>query len=278
MTEQANKFVQAALRNLMEPIIKLLLRNGVAYRDFARFCKSVYVDIAARDFGIDGRPTNVSRIALLTGIDRKEVKRVKDELIENTLAKQAQISQDRLTRLLSAWYQDERYVDTKGKPKTIPLDGPAPSFLELAKRHGGDVPGHTLLKELIKSNCVKKDEDGFLTAHAREYIALGSSPEALLRAGTVVNEISHTLFHNLYTVNDIARATPRFERRASNINMSAKKIKEFKAYLSDEGQQFLERVDDWLTDNEEPEGSIEPRIRLGAGLYGIESRNKPDEY
>ena len=82
MAENLKAHVIATVKSLMRPIIMLLLRNGVTYKEFALLCKSIFVEAAAADYGIRGRPTNVSRIAVLTGIDRKEVKRIRDLLQE----------------------------------------------------------------------------------------------------------------------------------------------------------------------------------------------------
>ena len=68
----------------MEPIIGILLRNGVTHKDLALICKQLYVQVATDEFGIRGRDTNLSRVAMLTGIDRKEVARIKEAMQSNT--------------------------------------------------------------------------------------------------------------------------------------------------------------------------------------------------
>lgn len=269
--------VIATLRSVMKPIIMLLLRNGVTYKEFILVCKSLFVEAAAEDYGIRGRPTNVSRIALLTGIDRKEVKRIKDLLKDNLTAIEAQQHQDRITRVLSAWHQDLAFVDAQGKPKTLPLQGAESSFSALVRRYAGDVPLQALLKELQRLELIESTDQG-LRALSRHYIPTQSDPQALLRAGSVLAELSETLFHNLYVADAERPGTKkmvRFERRASNNRIHTRHKKAFYSKLEQEGQEFLERMDAWLSEHEleaEPEGDAAspPSVRLSVSLFGCD--------
>lgn len=280
MAENLKEHVIATVKSLMNPIIKLLLRNGVTYKEFALLCKSIYVEAAAEGFGIRGRPTNVSRISVLTGIDRKEVKRIKDVLQENSLAVEAQTHQDRITRLLTAWHQDPEY-SVNGQVNLLPIDGGCGSFTSLVRRYGGDVPVQALLKELLRVGVVSKLEDGRVQVLSRYFMPVQSDPQALLRAGSMISELGENLFHNLYVVDGSARngngrQRTRFDGRASNNLIDAKHQAAFQQFLDSEGQAFLERVDAWLSEHELRESTDNsdavPVMRLGVGVFGIEKR------
>jgi hypothetical protein len=285
MTENLKAHVIATVKSLMKPIIMLLLRNGVTYKEFALLCKSIFVEAAAQDYGIRGRPTNVSRIAVLTGIDRKEVKRIKDLLQENVMAIEAQTSQDRITRLLTAWHRDPEFSSGDGQARVLPVEGEQGSFQSLVRRFGGDVPRQALFKEMLRVGVIARTEEG-VQAMSRYFFPAQSDPQALLRAGSVLSELGETLFHNLYVVDDSKPSQKnkrRFERRASNNLIDARYLKAFHQFLEIEGQSFLERVDAWLSEHEIPaanaaEGSenitsaniTKTGVRLGVGVYAIE--------
>lgn len=264
----------SACRKLMEPIIGILLRNGITNKDLAAVCKQLYVQVASKEFGIRGRQTNLSRVALLTGIDRKEVGRIKEAWQKNHASENTQYSQDRLTRVLSGWHQDTDFIDDQGIPKIIPVEGNAVSFAQLARRYGGDMPTSTLLKELKRSDAIKEDEAGNLQVLKRYFIPAQSDPGALLRAGSVLSDLGNTLEHNLYKANTQKNQSLRFERRASNAEMSPQVAAEFRAFVELEGQTFLEKIDAWLTAHEQaPTTTIKasaPKLRLGVGAYLIE--------
>ena len=252
MVENVKKHVIATIRSMMKPIIMLLLRNGVTYKEFSQICKSIFVEAAAEDYGIRGRPTNVSRISVITGIDRKEVKRIKDLLQANHTAIEAQQTQDRITRILTAWHQDKEFTDESDEARRLPVEGSCGSFTSLVKRFGGDIPVQAFLKEMERVGLVQRTDAG-IQVLARYYFPANSDPEALLRAGSVISELAETLFHNLYFADDEkpgTRKIRRFERRASNNRIDPKYKKAFYKLLNKEGQEFLERIDDWMSRHE----------------------------
>ena len=270
--DQEKALIEAALGNLLEPIVAMLLRNGVTYQDFANFSKNTFVAVAQRDFGVRGRPTNSSRISAMTGIDRREVKRIKDALAEDGTVGRVRDSQDRLSRVVRGWYEDARFL-VSGKPKILHQDEGDESFRELVKYHGGGLPHKAVLKELINAGNVKILPDDRLEVIKPYYSPPGSNPEALLRAGTVINELSNTLLHNLYVAPNKKRETPRFERRASSNDIDVKDVEAFKAFLNEEGQAFLERVAVWINDHQIETDDPDKTVRLGVGVYGIERKN-----
>ena len=64
----------------MRPIARILLRCGVTWKELAELVKLVYVDVATTDYGKHGRPANASRVAILTGLSRRDVKRARDAI------------------------------------------------------------------------------------------------------------------------------------------------------------------------------------------------------
>lgn len=267
----------SATWQLMEPIIGILLRNGVTHKDLALLCKQLYVKVASEEFGIRGRQTNLSRVAIMTGIDRKEVSRIKENLQQDTTAQISEQNQDRLNRVLSGWYQDKDFVDEQGQPKLIPIDEGDINFTLLARRYGGDLPTSALLKELKRVGIVEEIQ-GKLRVLGRYFVVDATDPAALLRAGSVIQDIAKALEHNLYKANSQKGQTKRFERRASNPQMPLQVVAEFRKFVENEGQAFLERIDAWLTEheNESDDSQAKTTLRLGVGAYLIESQIEPD--
>lgn len=256
----------AACRQLMEPIIGILLRNGVTHKDLVAICKQIYVQVASEEFGLRGRQTNLSRVAMLTGIDRKEVARIKESFNNSHEGEHNQQHQDRLTRLLSAWYQDPDFCDSGNHPLPLTLEGEQRSFALLARRYGGDFPTSALLKELKRVGVVEDQADGTVIATKRYFVPAQSDPGALLRAGSVFNDLGSTLHHNLYNANK--QQPLRFERRASNAQMPAENLAAFREFVAQEGQAFLEKIDAWLSEHEQSDtDSAGELMRMGVGTY-----------
>ena len=99
----------AALRMILRPLARILLRAGVTWKEVASLGKQVFVEVASAEFGKGGRPTNVSRVAILTGFTRREVARLR-KVVDNG---EASVIRDmnHATRVLTGWYTDDDFVE-----------------------------------------------------------------------------------------------------------------------------------------------------------------------
>lgn len=263
--EAAKTSALRAFRLLFRPVARILLRAGVNWREVADAGKATYVEVASGEFGIRGRPTNISRVSIMTGFTRREVRRLRDLLEQETEASFSRMNY--ATRVLSGWWQDPDFCDRDGAPLRLRAEGGEPSFRSLCDRYSGDVPATTLLKELRHVGAVVEDDDGRLVARSRVYIPVLMDPEQMLRSGGVLADIGNTVAYNLHR----SAADPsRFERRATNTRMSADQVSAFREFLEQEGQAFLERVDAWLSEHEPPAAESSASVRLGLGTYWIE--------
>lgn len=262
--ENAKSNALAAFRLLFRPVARILLRDGINWQELAAVGKAAYVETATESFGIRGRPTNVSRVAILTGLTRREVSRLREGLQQG--GSEAFGRMNRATRVLSGWYQDEKFSN-KGAPQPLPFAGAEPSFERLCGRYAPDVPATTMLKELRHAGAVDEQADGRVVARTRYYMPAAMDPEQILRSGSVLADLGNTVDYNLRR----REAEPsRFERRATNTRIPARAVPAFRKFIETEAQAFLERVDEWLTQHEQDEDGDMPLVRLGLGAYWIE--------
>lgn len=261
-----------ALRLLFRPIARIMLRAGINWQELVDVCKAVYVEVATEDFGIRGRPTNISRVAILTGLTRKEVRRLRTLLQDSS--PQIFSRMNYATRVLSGWYQDEEFLGVDGRPVSLSPTGEKQSFESLCNKYSGDVAATTMLKELKHVAAVAEDADGTLTVKARTYMPTMTDPERMLSSGSVMEDMGYTVAYNLHRSD---KDHGRFERRATNTRMPANAMPKFREFIDKEGQEFLERVDAWLSEHELDDSDDSKSIRLGMGAYWIEGRNREEQ-
>lgn len=256
--------VIAAFRLIFRPIAKILLLAGITWKDIAEVCKATLVEVASAEFGIRGRPTNASRVAILTGFTRKEVARLRNLLDADDV--EANERMNHATRVLTGWYTDADFVGDDGAPRALEAEGDV-SFAALCRRYASDVPATTMLKELKHVGAIVAGPKDRLIVQTRYYMPGQMDAERVLSSGSVMEDLGNTVAYNLYRQQD---ELPRFERRAHNTRIPVAAKPRFQAYLEEEGQAFLERVDQWLSNNEIEADSAEKGIRLGLGAYWIE--------
>jgi hypothetical protein len=267
--------VLSALRHVLRPLVRVVLRNGVTWNQFEELGKEVFVQIAREDYGLQGRPTNNARVALITGLSRREVMRVKAVLLgQNDPTTPAP---GRISQILTAWHVDPLFLAADGTPALLPASGDGPSIATLLRRHAGDSPHGAVLKELQDLGLVVRTAQGFRVL-ARDYIRSAADPDLLRQAGAALHDHATTVAHNV----DAKRKGPaRFERMATHRSFPRRHLREFDAYVETEGRLFLERIDAWLTaraaagrDTPAATDKSEPTARVGVGLYRIHEEER----
>ena len=254
----------SACSALLRPVASVLMRTGMTWREFSDLSKGVFVCVASDEFGIRGRPTNISRVSILTGISRKEVKRQRELLLSAQPVKSSKTTD--ATRLLSQWHQDPDFIDSDGQPLPLSRSGPAKSFADLFRRFGGDTPEQTLLKELTNAGSVEETESGQLVAKRRYHMPTSVDAGLLRFFGTNLFDHAETLRNNLAGDD----SDKRFEGFAVDDRIDPEAADEFRDYVDERGQQFLEEIDEWLAAHRlDTNSKTSSPIRLGLGAYAI---------
>jgi hypothetical protein len=268
MASASTTQVLAATRQWLKPVIYILIRCGVTWRDFSELAKTTFVEVATRQFGKRGRPTNVSRTAVLTGLARRDVRRQREKLEEAPEPLSGYVTKASL--VLTAWHLDARFLDGKGKPLALSVEGDDASFATLVRQcGGGDVPLSTLLRELRSAGAIHELADGRWEPLMRNYLPHTIDENVIRLWGTGMADVASTYVHNLTRT---SKVPGRFERAAVNDRIAKSALPEFRKFLDEEGQAFLERLDAWLLAHEVKEGAGDEQavIRLGAGVYHIQ--------
>ena len=254
--------VKQSCRHFLRPIVRFLLRQGVLWQDFAELAKETYVEIARADYGIDGRPTNNSRVALLTGLSRREVARVRDVLLK-LVPQEGERTGNRMARILTGWYTDPEFTSPDGAPRNLS----AASFEKLLKCYAGDLPHTAVRKEMLNHRLIQELDGGYLRVLHRDFVYSSLDSDIIRQMGIALHDHAATLDHNL---DEERSGKPRFERLADNARIPANAVDEFQAFVAARGMEFLKEIDTWLSDHQ-TDVQDTTTVRLGAGAYLIRS-------
>jgi len=238
------------------------MRNGIDFKEFSEVSKTAFVEVASNDYGLRGRMTNISRTAVLTGLTRKEVKRIRDELAGSDTRSDPRLG--RPAQLLSVWHQHDDFIDHKGEPRQLEMEGPV-GFRELSRLVGGDVTPGALLVELKRCSAVVELSDGRFKVLKRHYNPSGIDTYGATRFGECLHDLAATWVHNLGNPIESER---RYEYRVWNDRVSARYASQFERVARDQGNSFLEMLDELLTAHE-PDGhdALTEPVRCGLGIY-----------
>src|SRR5216683_3007521 len=267
----------AALERVLRPLFRIVLRNHMSFKAFLDIAKHTYVEVAAAEFRIPGKKQSTSRIALLSGLTRKEVQRLLDAPATKDKDSEAGERYNRAARVVSGWVRDADFSDADGNPKVLALqDGPQnrASFAELVRRFSGDIPFRAVLDELLRVGVVEKLSDGTIRLKTRAYIPESGDTDKLNILGTDVSDLVATIDHNLQH----GAADPFFQRKVMYDNIPVEALQEFRRLSGAQAQALLERLDKWLSQHDRdthPETTGTGRMRTGIGIYYFEEKMTP---
>ncbi len=142
-----------ALARVLEPAARLAVAKGLPFTTSQELLRRAYVLAARRANSASGRST-VSRVAAATGLTRREVTRLFEEVPLTTAQKPSAA-----TQIFTAWLGNAKLRDRRGRPKPLPRQGPAPSFDALAQSITRDMHSRTLLEELCRLGLVRHDSE-----------------------------------------------------------------------------------------------------------------------
>jgi len=274
MQKSKHQMLAAAAARILKPLIRILLRNGVSYGTFADIAKSQFVEVARNEFGIEGRKQSISRVAVITGLTRKEVQR--HVRVRQPNDAESADRYNRAARVIGGWRRDEQFLDHRGKPAILAITGDGDTFQELVRRYSGDVPHRAVLDELVAEGGAERLDGDRVKLIDRAYLPRADESMKLHILGADTAFLIDTIDHNLKR----EQQAPRFQRKVLYDNLPDEALSEFQRLSSRAAQNLLEKLDRWLSDHDrdtQPDIKGSGRNLAGLGIYYFEKPHSGSE-
>jgi hypothetical protein len=268
MQNDIQRQILGALLLVLRPLARAMLRAGIGYREFAEVSKTAFVDVAGKDYGLRGRPTNISRVAVMTGLTRKEVRRIRDKAEvgdEIGLVKLTPMSQ-----VMHRWYTEDKYTSDNGKPKVLGFDSDGASFADLVKKFGGDIPPGAMRTELKRIGAIEELESGQLRALSRSVVGIDDHEKLVRGLAHVMYPAALTMVHN---ISEGDGKDSWVHLSAFTQSVRSNDLGRIRRVSSDRAGSFIESVDDFLAAYESLYESAEEQESskaVGIGVFYFE--------
>lgn len=261
--------VQGAVLRLLRPLVALLLEAGIGVGDLLSIVKVAYVQSAERRAGEEGvGRRSVSRIAVVTGLTRGEVKAI---LTSGKSQARADARQgQRAERVLSGWWSDPEFHGERGEPAVLPMYGPNRSFASLCRRYSGERRTAPILHELLRVKAIRELPEQRVQAIARTYATVRWDADGIAALGEQLSEHCGTLVNNLQHP---ARA--RMVRRVANVRLNPRYAPMLLRDIEGTLQVQADSLDDRLSDPLYTAKSGDSSMGLGVAMYVFESPVEP---
>ena len=261
--------LSAAVLHLLRPLVRVLLRHGLAYDEFAELARRTYVEVAERDFCLRGRKQTTSRISVITGLNRKEVARLQalnalgqgaHEVLASTM--------NRAAKVVVGWQRD--HADGSKGGAALALD--AAQFSALVRKHSGDMPVRAVLDELRHAGAVSQGEDGRYRLNGEGYVPQATDSRKITLLGQHAADLLGTIDHNLSQPADAGH----LQQRVFGDNIPADRIEALREGLRNAGLQALGGARELLIANDAGDGPVAPGARrVTLGVYYHEAPAVP---
>jgi len=262
MAESFSDKLSTAVSVLIRPLVRLFLQYGITYPQFIKLVRSVYVDVADREFRIPGKTQTDSRLTLLTGIHRRYVKALREEIRRAfTIPPNVSIG----GQLIGVWLSDERFLGSNDHPLPLPRSGDKHtiSFEELVRTVTTDLRPRAILDELVRLGLVSIDSEGYVRLEREAFVPSTGVEEKLYFFGRNLHD------HIAASAHNVSSEGPRFlERSAYNSELTQESVDELAKYAEQQAMHALQNVHRRAVQlREKDKGAPDATHRINFGAY-----------
>lgn len=185
-----------AIQRILRPLARLLMIHGVNFPAFSGLAKAVFVDVAVHDFPEDGAALTDSRVSLLSGVHRREVKRLRAESIQSAPPPVVSMG----SQIVARWCGDGRYTDAHRMPRPLPRSerqGGEASFENLVASVSKDIRPRAVLDEWMRLGVAHVDDQDRVHLAESAFIPAQGAEEKAFFFGKNLHDHMAAATHNL---------------------------------------------------------------------------------
>jgi hypothetical protein len=253
---------------VLQPLVRLLLEHGVTYPQVAETLKRVFIAMAEKEGARSGRHVTDSRLAITTGIQRKDIKRLRDAVHQPAAQAREEPRQSIAAIVFTQWLTDRNYCDQEGRPLPLPRQGSERSFESLVKSISKDVHPRTILNELTRLQMAQVEDDQ-VCLNAAAFVPNPDFEQMLSYLGANLHDHAAAATHNV-----LGRVPPYLEQSIYSDAVDVAAIGDLTAMARREWGRILKTLVPEIArhevSNSEPAPAGpggKPGVRIRLGMY-----------
>lgn len=266
--------ISTILPGLLRPLVRLLIARGVSFPILQRLLKQVYVTSADEDFRIDGESPTDSRVSLLTGVHRRDVKDLRGAGGEYAAQRRGKTL---LATVVGRWLADPQYRGEDGAPIALHRQTrQGVSFESLVRSINRDVRPRTVLDELLRQGIVEESGPDLFALLPGAVVGPADSEAKLVFFAENVGDHLTAAARNLES-----DPSPFFERAVFYNRLSPESIQMLESRARELARAMLTELNSLAADRQKEDLSGDTstqRFRLGVFmLHGRETAEALDD-
>lgn len=226
----------AALSRMLVPFARFALRNAFKFQEFVEAAKGAFIRASEEELAARGEAESVSKISVISGLQRKEVQRLQEEAPDEP--QRASL----IAKLLFEWSRKSSRKRGKGKG-LLTFQGRDSEFAELVRSVSADLNHHTVLFELERLNLVERVE-GKVRPVQPQYENARDVEQALEMLSKDVDGLVHAVSENISPALDADRKNLHATTFFDNVYVSDEP--EVREWILTRGEAFHREVREYL--------------------------------
>lgn len=257
--------------SVLRPLIKVLISHNFSHANLTELVRKTYVEVAYDAFSTPSNSQSkakmtYSRAAVLTGLSRKEVVRLK-RLIE----REQWLDNDQhqlAIRVARGWASDKSFQDVNGEPKVLTLAPGDASFASLVKKYTGGNVHAGVLEQLNKLGITSQSDLETVTLVNKGLVTLQDELEKIKVISVCVSDLFSTAEINLHA----SDADIRFQRQLVYSGIEESLARQLHAAGSEKAMALFNTLNNFLIPGRDQLRSDHrsPSKRVGLGIYYFE--------
>ncbi|MDD5332692.1 MAG: DUF6502 family protein [Rhodoferax sp.] len=188
-----------AIALVLQPLARLMIDHGLQLPSLVELLKKALVQEAMTAYGLADKGSSDTRIALLTGVHRKDVRRLREAPVS---ADPASPMVPVAAMVVARWISEPRYLNADQTARALartPGRGSAgePDFTTLVAEVSRDVGARAVFDELARLGVVELQADGYVALKSSAFVPHEGLRESFHFLAANVSDHLATAVHNL---------------------------------------------------------------------------------
>ena len=262
-----------ALQRILRPLVRLLISRSIPFPFFSNLVRGVYVDVAVKEFPVVGKPQTDSRITLLTGVHRKDVKRLRSQRLQALRPPRAASLG---SQLIARWTTLPEYLDADGAPQPLPRLAPAGGghcFESLVRSVSTDIRPRVVLDEWLRLGIVHIDDHDHVCLNLQAFIPPQGSEEMTYYFGRNLRDHVAAAVHNMQ-----GESEPFLERSVNYNNLTPAAVTDLTELAKRRGMEVLQELNARALQLQQHDAGLSGasrRMNFGLYLFAEDESVKP---
>ena len=269
MSEKSTDPFADALADLFTPLARAMIARGLTLASVTESMKQALLSAAIETEGAD---VSDSRISVMTGVHRKDVRRLRfgDRTVPGHK------TANRMALLIGCWTTVPDFQGDDDKPRALhrEADEHGPGFDDLVSRVRLDAAPGTILRILLDQGAVQEDPDGRLSLMTDAMLPAAGSAELVAAYHATLSAHLAAATHNFLAAEDDRR---HFDRVVRYSHLSDTSVAELEDRAKSGAQRLLEMLNARARELQEEDADRNAKGKFTTGVFVLPTPDTNEE-